>query len=76
MIMYRIHIIYENKLDAKNILLETYRYAKNKGAYARAGKIAIMIAKFYGDEKDYEKAEKYLDEGVNILKEFEILNIN
>ena len=76
MIMYRIYIIYGNKLDAENILLDTYRYAKNKEAFDKAGKIAIMIAKFYNDEKDYEKAEKYLDEGVNILRDFEILNIN
>lgn len=75
-ILYRIYIIDENKLEAENILLDTYKYAKNKEAFDRAGRLAFMIAKFYSDEKDNEKAERYLDEGVNILREFGILNVN
>lgn len=75
-IMYRIYVICDNKLDAEKILLETYRYAKNRGFFDKAGRIAIMIAKFYSDEREEKKAKEYLDEGVNILKEFGILNID
>lgn len=70
---YRIFILKDDKKDAENILLDTYRLAKINELYKQAGQLAIMIGKYYIDNKRDFEAAKYLDEGVNIFREIGIL---
>lgn len=70
---YRIHMINDKLKDAEYTLLNTYEIAKTNGLYQQAGQIAIMIGKFYIDNKRDIEAAKYLDEGINIFKEMGIL---
>lgn len=74
LIKYRMCIIDDRKVEAENILLDSYRYAKNKELVQKAGELAIMLGKFYIDEKNDENAARYLDEGVSIFREIGILN--
>ena len=70
---YRIFILKDDKKEAENILLDTYRLAKVNELYKQAGQLAIMIGKYYIDNKKDFEAAKYLDEGVNIFREIGIL---
>lgn len=70
---YRIFILKDDKKEAENILLDTYRLAKINELYKQAGQLAIMIGKYYIDNKKDSEAAKYLDEGVNIFREIGIL---
>lgn len=70
---YRIFILKDDKKEAENILLDTYRLAKLNELYKQAGQLAIMIGKYYIDNKRDFEAAKYLDEGVNIFREIGIL---
>jgi transcriptional regulator with XRE-family HTH domain len=70
---YRIYIIKENLKDAEYILLDTYKIAKSNNLFKEAAQIAIMMGKFYIDNKREVEAAKYLDEGVNIFREIGIL---
>ncbi len=70
---YRIYTIKEMSKEAEYILLDTYKLAKANNLYNQAGQLAIMIGKFYIDNKKDFEAAKYLDEGVNIFKEIGIL---
>ncbi|MEG1002228.1 helix-turn-helix domain-containing protein [Clostridium sp.] len=74
LIKYRMAVINSKDIEAEHILLDSYNFAKSNELYQRAGELAIMIGKFYLDNKDDEKAAKYLDEGVSIFKEIGILN--
>ena len=70
---YRIYTIKEMSKEAEYILLDTYKLAKMNNLDKQAGQLAIMIGKFYIDNKKDFEAAKYLDEGVNIFKEIGIL---
>ncbi|WP_300381345.1 helix-turn-helix transcriptional regulator [Clostridium sp.] len=70
---YRIYIIQENLKEAEYILLDTYKIAKFNNFFKEAAQIAIMMGKFYIDNKREIEAAKYLDEGVNIFREIGIL---
>lgn len=70
---YRIFVLKDDKKEAENILLDTYRLAKVNELYKQAGQLAIMIGKYYIDNKKDFEAAKYLDEGVNIFREIGIL---
>ncbi|GAB6169399.1 helix-turn-helix transcriptional regulator [Clostridium carnis] len=70
---YRIFIIKEQFKEAENILIDGYNLAKSYDLNKKAGQLAIMIGKFYIDNKKDFEAAKYLDEGVNIFKEIGIL---
>lgn len=70
---YRIYTIKEMTKEAEYILLDTYKLAKTSDLKKQAGQLAIMIGKFYIDNKRDFEAAKYLDEGVNIFKEIGIL---
>ena len=67
-------IINGRDIEAEQILLDSYKFAKSNELYQRAGELAIMIGKFYLDNKNDENAAKYLDEGVSIFREIGILN--
>lgn len=70
---YRIYIIKENLKEAEYILLDTYKIAKSNNLFKEAAQLAIMMGKFYIDNKREIEAAKYLDEGVNIFREIGIL---
>ena len=70
---YRVHMINDKLKDAEYVLLDTYEIAKVNSLYQQAGQIAIMIGKFYIDNKRDIEAAKYLDEGISIFKEIGIL---
>lgn len=71
---YRVYLLKEMYLEAENILINSYRVAKENNITTKAGKLAMMLGKFYIDSKRDLEAEKYLDEGVNILREYRVLN--
>lgn len=73
LIKYRTYIIKEELLSAENILIDTYNLAKNMDSLKRAGELAVMVGKFYIDNKNDALAAKYLDEGVSIFREIGIL---
>lgn len=74
LVRYRMAIINGRNIEAEQILLDSYKFAKSNELYQRAGELAIMIGKFYLDNKNDENAAKYLDEGVSIFREIGILN--
>ena len=74
LLWYRIYIIKELSSEAEYILIDTYNLAKSNNLEKRLGQLAIMIGKFYIDNKRDVEAAKYLDEGVNIFKKIGILD--
>ncbi|MCR1951360.1 MULTISPECIES: helix-turn-helix domain-containing protein [unclassified Clostridium] len=70
---YRIYTIKEMSKEAEYILLDTYKLARTSNLKKQSAQLAIMIGKFYIDNKRDFEAAKYLDEGVNIFKEIGIL---
>ena len=73
LLWYRIYILKELIKEAEYVLLDTYDLAKNNDLQKQAGQLAIMIGKFYIDNKKEIEAAKYLDEGVNIFRKIGIL---
>lgn len=74
LLWYRVYNIKEMYKEAENILIDTFNLAKTNGFSKKAAQVAIMIGKFYIDWKKDSEAAKYLDQGVNILKELGVLN--
>lgn len=74
LLWYRVYTIKEMYKEAENILIDTFNLAKANGLSKKAAQVAIMIGKFYIDWKKDSEAAKYLDQGVNILKELGVLN--
>jgi tetratricopeptide (TPR) repeat protein len=70
---YRIYTIKEMTKEAEYILLDTYKLSRTSNLKKKSAQLAIMIGKFYIDNKRDFEAAKYLDEGVNIFKEIGIL---
>lgn len=70
---YRIYTIKEMTKEAEYILLDTYKLSRTSNLKNKSAQLAIMIGKFYIDNKRDFEAAKYLDEGVNIFKEIGIL---
>ncbi|GAA0823760.1 helix-turn-helix domain-containing protein [Clostridium tertium] len=70
---YRIYTIKEMTKEAEYILLDTYKLSRSSNLKKKSAQLAIMIGKFYIDNKRDFEAAKYLDEGVNIFKEIGIL---
>lgn len=73
LIKYRIYIIKEQMKEAENILVDTYNLARNTDMLKQAGELAVIVGKFYIDNKNDALAAKYLDEGVSIFRELGIL---
>ena len=73
LLWYRIYILKDMLREAEYILLDTYHLAKNSNLPNQAGKLSIMIGKFYIDNKKETEAAKYLDEGVNIFRNIGVL---
>ena len=73
LLWYRIYILKELFKEAEYVLLDNYDLAKKNNLLKQAGQLAIMIGKFYIDNKKEVEAAKYLDEGVNIFRKLGIL---
>ncbi|MGL5150556.1 MAG: helix-turn-helix domain-containing protein [Clostridium sp.] len=73
LIQYRLYIINDDALEAEHMLIQTYNYAKNMELFKKAGEIAVMLGKFYIDNKNDSEAAKYLDEGVGIFRKMGVL---
>lgn len=73
LIRYRIHTIKEEYDSAEMILIQTYKLAKDKGLYKKAGELAIMLGKYFMDKKYMDKAAEFLDEAVILFKQEGIL---
>lgn len=73
LIKYRIFTIKEEYEKVESILLESYYIAKDAELLQKAGEIAIILGKYFMDNKKVEEATKYLDEGVNLFKELGVL---
>ncbi len=73
LIRYRIHTIKEEFDSAEMILIQTYKLAKDKGLYKKAGELAIMLGKYFMDKKYMDKATEFLDEAVSLYKREGIL---
>lgn len=73
LIKYRMLIINEKNIEAEKVLLENYNIAMENHLLKISGELAIMIGKFYIDNKKEDEAKLYLNEGVSIFKEVGIL---
>ncbi|WP_024613433.1 helix-turn-helix transcriptional regulator [Clostridium sp. Ade.TY] len=73
LIKYRMLIINEKNIEAEKVLLENYNIAMENHLLKILGELAIMIGKFYIDNKKEDEAKLYLNEGVSIFKEVGIL---
>lgn len=73
LIRYRIHTIKEEFDSAEMILIQTYKLAKDRGLYKKAGELAIMLGKYFMDKKYMDKAKEFLDEAVSLYKQEGIL---
>lgn len=74
LLWYRVYTIKEMYKEAENILIDTYNLANTYGLNKKSAQVAIMIGKFYIDWKKDGEAAKYLDQGVNILRDLGVLN--
>ena len=73
LIRYRIHTIKEEFDSAEMILIQTYKLAKDRGLYKKAGELAKMLGKYFMDKKYMDKAKEFLDEAVSLYKQEGIL---
>ena len=72
-IKYRILCIKERTIEAENLLIDIYNYAKKSEVNDFVSELCIMISKFYLDNKKDNLAKKYLDEAVNIYKKMGLI---
>ena len=70
---FRLSILKEEFEEAEMILKETLNLTKETDNLKKSGEIAITLGKFYLDRRDDLEASKYLDEGIKIFKQLEII---
>lgn len=70
---FRIEVLQNNIKEAENILLDTLEIAKRNDMKKKEANISIRLGKFYLElKRDYEAA-KYLDKGINNLKNLGVI---
>lgn len=69
----RVYMIEQQFDEAESVLIQTYKYSKEKGMLKRAGELAIILGKHFMDKKQMESATEYLEEGVTIFRELGII---
>ena len=70
---FRIEVLQNNIKEAENILLDTLEIAKRNNMKKKEADISIRLGKFYLElKRDYEAA-KYLDKGINNLKNLGVI---
>lgn len=70
---YRVNLLEGNHNEAEHTLLTALNFAQNMELLKQAAEISITLGKFYIDNKLDKKAAKYLNDGVEILKELGII---
>lgn len=73
LLKYRVELLDNNFNEAENTLIIALNFAKNMDCLKQAAEIAILLGKFYIDNKDDSSAAKYLNDGVAIFKQLGIL---
>lgn len=66
---YRIELLEQNYDEAERTLIDTLSYTQKMNYNRESAGIAITLGKFYMDSGRETEASKYLDEGVKILEE-------
>jgi transcriptional regulator with XRE-family HTH domain len=69
----RVYTIKEEYEEAEKLLVNSYLIARDGRLLQKAGEIAILLGKYFMDNKKVEEAKKYLNEGVSLFKELGIL---
>ena len=69
----RVYMIEQQFDEAESVLIQTYKYSKEKNMSKRAGELAIMLGKHFMDKKQMESATEYLEQGVAIFRELGII---
>lgn len=70
---YRVGMLEKNKKEAENTLIMALNFVKNLGLSQEAGKISILLGKFYMDMGNDSEAARYLSQGVDNFKELNII---
>lgn len=73
LLRYRVNLLEDNSNEAENTLIVALNFAKNMDCLKQAAEIAILLGKFYIDNKNDKEAAKYLNEGVEIFREIGVL---
>lgn len=73
LLKYRVNLLEDNLNEAENTLIIALNFAKNMDCLKQAAEIAIILGKFYIDNKNDKEAAKYLNEGVEIFKGIGVL---
>jgi len=69
----RVYMIKEQFDEAESVLIQTYKYSKEKDMLKRAGELAIILGKHFMDKKQMDSAKEYLDQGVAIFRKLKII---
>ena len=73
LLKYRVNLLENNFNEAENTLIIALNFAKNMDCLKHAAEIAIILGKFYIDNKNDKEAARYLNEGVEIFKGIGVL---
>jgi transcriptional regulator with XRE-family HTH domain len=73
LLKYRVSLLENNFNEAENTLIIALNFAKNMDCLKHAAEIAIVLGKFYIDNKNDKEAARYLNEGVEIFKGIGVL---
>ncbi|QAA34170.1 MULTISPECIES: helix-turn-helix domain-containing protein [Clostridium] len=73
LIKFRVLVIKESYLEAEAVLLDAFKVSKDSENFKKAGEIAVMVGKFYLDQRNDSEAAKFLDEGVGIFKKIGVI---
>lgn len=76
LIRHTIYAIDQKLEEAEEVLIDTYKLAKNNGRLAKAGELAMKVGKYFMDKKQEDKASYYLNEGIKLFDEAEELKTN
>ncbi|MBU5592890.1 helix-turn-helix domain-containing protein [Clostridium sp. MSJ-4] len=76
LLKYRVELLEENLSQAENTLIMALNFARNMECYKEAAEIAIILGKFYIENRDDKGAAKYLNEGVLMFKKLGIIKDN
>lgn len=70
---YKLSVILGDNAKTEYNLLMALKYVEGEKDYSKISEISIMLGKYYNDIGDAEKAVKYLNSGVDILKNIGVI---
>ncbi|WP_072902065.1 helix-turn-helix domain-containing protein [Hathewaya proteolytica] len=74
LLKYRVDIQEQNFIEAENTLIIGLNFSKSMGYKREVEQICMILGKFYLDKGDETLAAKYLNEGVELLKELRMVD--